>query len=195
MKKIVVILLLLAGIPAAAQLNKEQQVIKNTFFSFLKFYQKNESRFNSFLLYKGTGQNSNPPYHIVWKEAEKYFAYLRSSVPMVGEAYIRAERNHFKYYDSCFKADPEDELPAGFDYDRWAGGQEDIEYTMQYYMSKDNNFQVTITGNKAVLRIGGALPEGQEERDRNWSFVPFVKEKGKWKMADNVLPEMDDENP
>ena len=34
--------------------------------------------------------------------------------------------------------------------------------------------------------------EGATEADRSWSFVPFTKEKGKWKMADNVYP-MDDE--
>lgn len=44
-------------------------------------------------------------------------------MPYVGEAYIKAEREHFKYADSCFKANPEDEIAAGFDFDRWAGGQ------------------------------------------------------------------------
>jgi hypothetical protein len=111
----------------------------------------------------------------------------------VGEAYINAERAHFKFSDSCFKADPQDELPAGFDYNRWAGGQESIAYTYKWYTSAKNKYTVTITGNTAVLKIGSELLDGSNnEKDRSWSFVPFVKEKGKWKMADNVYPSDED---
>lgn len=180
--------LLLFTFPAFAQLNAEQAVIKKVFFDFLGFYKKNEAKFNSFKLYKGKGKNNNPPYRIQWTEAEKYFTYLRNSVPYVGEAYINAERTHFKFSDSCFKADPEDELPAGFDFDRWAGGQESIEYTYKWYTSAKNKYRVMINGNKAVLKIGAELIAGATEKERTWSVVPFVKENGKWKMADNVYP-------
>lgn len=166
------------------KLTPEQQSIRKVFFDFLKFYQKNEAKFNSFHLYKGTGENNDPPFRLQWKEAEKYFAYLRTSVPYVGEAYIKAEKEHFRFSDSCFKADPEDELPAGFDYDRWAGGQESIDETIKWYTSSKNTYKITISGNKAELRIGSPYAEGF----MSWSIVPFVKEKGKWKMADNVYP-------
>ena len=176
-------------LPAFAQLNAEKTGIKNVFFNFLAFYKKHEVNFNSFVLYKGKGKDNAPPYRLQWKEAERYFAYLRSSVPYVGEAYIRAERAHFKFSDSCFKANPDDEIAAGFDYDRWAGGQESIAYTYKWYTSAKNKYMVTITGNNAILKIGSALLDGSNnEKDRNWSFVPFVKEKGKWKMADNIYP-------
>lgn len=194
MKKITLFLflaMLTTGIQA--QLNKEQETIRQTFFRFLAYYEKNSARFN-FRLWRGTGPDNAPPYRVDWKEAERYFAFLRRNVPMVGEAYIRAERAHFKFSDSCFRTDPEEEMPVGFDYDRWAGGQESIEYTRPWYTSSKNVYQVTITGNKAILRIGSALEEGQPESDRNWSFVPFVKEKGIWKMADNVYPEFDEED-
>jgi hypothetical protein len=159
-------------LPASAQqLSPEQQTIKQTFFSFLKFYQQHETEFNKFRLYKGKGKNDEPPYHIQWSEAEKYFAYLRKNVPYVGEAYIESERRHFKESEKAFKEFPDEEMPSGFDYDRWAGGQEDIDYTI-----------------KSELRIGGELWKGAKEEDRAWSVVPFVKEKGKWKMADNVYP-------
>jgi hypothetical protein len=190
MKKTVLLFLavLFTGL-VFAQLNAEQVTIRKVFFDFLGFYKKNETKFNSFKLYKGTGKENNPPYKIQWKEAEKYFTYLRSSVPYVGEAYINTEKAHFKFSDSCFKAEPQDELPAGFDYDRWAGGQESIEYTYKWYTSAKNKYIVTITGNKAVLKIGSVLlGDSNNEKDRSWSFVPFVKEKGTWKMADNVYP-------
>jgi len=170
------------------KLSAEQQQIKQTFFSFLKFYQKNEKAFNQFELYKGKGKDNAPPYRIQWKEVEKYFAFLRSKVPMVGAAYIAAERKHFQQAEKDFKAYPEEEIPAGFDYDRWAGGQESIQYTIKWYTSPKNKYEVVIKENTATLRIGSELYKGAEENDRSWSFVPFVKEKGKWKMADNVYP-------
>ncbi len=196
MKKLIPFLFaLICSLPVFSQLNKEQQQIKQTFFSFLKFYQKNETAFNRFDLYQGTGPDDVPPYKINWKEAERYFAYLRKNVPFVGEAYIKAEREHFKFSDSCFKTDPTEEMPVGFDYDRWAGGQESIDYTIEWYTSPKNKYQVIIKGNKAELRIGAVLWEGAKEEDRNWSFVPFTKEKGKWKMADNIYSEELKENP
>ena len=189
MKKVTAgFIVLLFTLPVFAQLNAEQAGIKKIFFDFLRFYKKNEVKFNSFKLYKGTGKENNPPYHIQWKEAEKYFAWLRKEVPYVGEAYINAEREHFKYADSAFKEFPQEEIPVGFDYDRWAGGQESIEYTYTWYTSAKNKFIVIITGNAAILKIGTALWDGAGEKDRNWSIVPFVKEKGKWKMADNIYP-------
>ena len=184
--------LFLAAASAGAQLTKEQETIKQTFFSFLKFYKTHEKQFNSFVLYRGKGKENGPPYKLQWKEAEKYFEYLRKNVPYVGEAYIKAERAHFTYADSCFKADPEEEIAAGFDYDRWAGGQEDIAYTLKWYTSPKNKYAVTITGNTAVLKIGGELWEGASEKDRSWSIVPFTKEKGKWVMADNIYPAEDE---
>ena len=174
---------LLFTLPVFSQLNAEQVGIRKVFFNFLGFYKKNEAKFNSFKLYKGTGKENGPPYKLQWVEAEKYFTYLRSNVPYVGEAYIKAEKKHFKDAEKSFKEYPEEELPAGFDYDRWAGGQESIEYTYKWYTSRKNKYKVTITGNTAVLKIGSV-----SGKDITWSFVPFVKEKSKWKMADNVYP-------
>lgn len=195
MKKIFTAILLLFVVTAQAQLTPEQQSIKKIFFDFLKFYQKNEAKFNSFHLYKGTGKESNPPFKIQWKEVDRYFAWLRAAVPYVGEAYIKAEKKSFLFSDSCFKADPEDELPAGFDYDRWAGGQETIANSIEWYCSKKNLYRVNITGDKAELLIGGETWEGANSKNRTWSKVPFVKEKGKWKMADNINPVEPDDAP
>lgn len=189
MKKITACcIVLLFTLPVFSQLNTEQASIRKVFFDFLGFYKKNEAKFNSFKLYKGTGKENGPPFKIQWKEAEKYFTYLRSSVPYVGEAYIKAEREHFKFAENGFKEDPQEELPSGFDFDRWAGGQESIEYTYKWYTSAKNKYRITITGNTAILKIGAELWAGATEKERSWSFVPFVKENGKWRMADNVYP-------
>lgn len=195
--RIVCILLLFsfASLTTSAQHTSEEKIIKKVFFDFLQFYKKNVRAFNSFQLYKGTGKEQNPPYRIQWSEAERYFKYLRTKVPYVGEAYIKSERNDFKFYDSCYKADPDEEIVVGFDFDRWAGGQDDPEYLVKWHTDPKNIYQVTITGNTAILRIGSPLWDGAAEIDRNWETVPFIKEKGKWKMAGNITPEFDEESP
>ncbi len=174
---------------ASSQLSAEQKTIKNTFTDFMQFYLRNANAFNSFDLYNGTGPEERPPYHISWKGVEKYFTYLRTKVPYVGEAYIASERKDFKFYDSCYKADPEEEMPVGFDYDRWGGGQESAEYMVKWHTDPKNIYQITIAGNKARLRIGYPLWEGSTEQNRLWSYVLFTREKGKWKMASNITPE------
>lgn len=174
------------GLSLSAQLNQEQLVIKKVFFDFLHYYQHNEKKFNSFQLHQGTGKEDAPPYHIVWKEVERYANFLRKSVPFVGEKYIANEKNDFKFYDSCYKADPLDEMPVGFDFDRWGGGQESVEYLVKWHTGKDNIYQVIINGDQAELRIGSPLWKGSQEKDRIWSKVPFEKEKGRWVMTSNV---------
>ena len=153
MKKVILLLVTACiAIHSFAQLTTEQKQIRQTFFNFLDFYRKHEAKFNSFVLYKGKGKDNAPPYRVQWKEAEKYFSYLRSNVPYVGEAYIEAERAHFKYSDSCFKADPAEEIAAGFDYDRWAVGKESIQYTYKWYTSRKNKYRVKINGKTEILK-------------------------------------------
>jgi hypothetical protein len=191
MMKIIFLILFPVGLHFAGhtQMESEKETIRNLFFDFLKFYRDHEEKFHSFRLYKGSGRENGPPYRIDWKETNRYFAWLRQSVPFVGEEYIRNERKDFLFYDSCFRANPEEEMPMGFDYDRWLGGQESIEYMLPWYTSPKNKYEVVITGKKARLRIGGELWEGAEEKERGWVVVLFVKEKGKWKMAANVSPD------
>ncbi len=169
-----------------AQLNAEQKSIKKLFVDFLQFYQKNEKKFDAFHLYKGQGKENAPPFHIQWKEVDKYFAFLRKQVPFVGDAYIESERMDFLYYDSCFKADPKEEMAVGFDFDRWGGGQESIEYMIKWYTNPKNIYLVNIIGNNATLKIGTAISIGETEKDRSWNMVLFTKEKGIWKMASNI---------
>lgn len=192
MRLLIAFILLWCSSSSFSQLSAEQKAVKKTFTDFLQFYLQNVKTFNSFELYKGTGKEDAPPYHIQWKEVERYFAFLRTRVPYISEAYIRSERNDFKFYDSCYKANPEEEIPVGFDFDRWAGGQEEASYLVKWYTDPKNKYEVKITGNKAILRIGSVLWDGATEENRSWSYVLMIKEKGRWKMASNISPEMED---
>ncbi len=183
-KNIVALFLIFCSVTTFAQLNAEQKIIKKTFFDFLHFYKKNEKKFNSFKLHKGKNDNGfGPPYYIQWKQVEKYFDYLRKYVPYVGEAYIKNERTHFLYYDSIYKAEPTVEIAEGFDYDRWAGGQEELKYMIEWYTNHKNKYKVIIKKSNAVLRIGSPI-----NNKLDWSEVPFIKEKGKWVISENIHP-------
>lgn len=184
MKKITLsIVLALLFLNGYSQLSTEEQKIKKVFFDFLHFYQQHEKKFNSFELYKGVGKaNDAPPFHMQWKEVDRYILYLQKHVPFVGLAYIENEKKDFQFSDSCFKADPEEQLPIGFDFDRWGGGQETADYLVKWYTNKKNHFEVKINGNNAELRIGTQL----SKEEMSWSAVRFVKEKGKWVMSENI---------
>jgi hypothetical protein len=187
MKKYILLLIIsFFYITSQAQLNAEQKSIKKIFIEFQHFYQKNEKRFDVFNLYKGKGKENAPPYHIQWKEVDKYFAFLRTQVPYVGEAYIKSERKDFLFYDSCFKAAPKEEMAVGFDFDRWAGGQESCEYMVKWNTNPKNIYIVTIKGDNATLKIAVPFEKGDTKKDRIWDIVLFTKEKGIWKMASNI---------
>lgn len=179
------ILLGLLFLNGSSQLNPEEQKIRKVFFDFLRFYQQHEKKFNSFELFKGVGKAKDaPPFHIQWKEVDRYFLYLQQHVPFVGLAYIENEKKDFQFSDSCFKADPDEQLPVGFDFDRWGGGQESVNYLVNWYTNKQNHFEVKIKDNTAELRIGTQLSKDE----MSWSTVPFVKEKNKWVMSANIAP-------
>jgi hypothetical protein len=185
-KNLLLLILSFICIVSQAQLNTEQKSIKKIFIDFQHFYQKNEKKFDAFHLYKGKGKEYVPPYHIQWKEVEKYFAFLRTQVPYVGETYIKNERKDFQFFDSCFKADTKEEIAVGFDADRWTGGQESCEYMVKWNTSEKNIYKVTIKGNTATLKIGYLIMKEDAEKDRVWENVLFTKENGIWKMASNI---------
>lgn len=66
---------------------------------------------------------------------------------------------------------------------------------LQFYQKNEKQFDsFKIKGNKAELLIGSPPWEGATKEERQWSKVPFVKEKGKWVMAGNI-DSVDEYNP
>lgn len=142
---------------------------------------------NKFDLYKGKDKENNPPYHINWNVVEKYFAYIRTSVPSLGEAFITWHRADFKKLDTWFKENPEEEIPAGFDYERIVGGQVGIDEALEYAFPKKGKWQVSIKGNTATVAwVFMALNYDSEEMEENKSITEFKKEKGVWKISKTI---------
>src|SRR5262245_51663259 len=99
-----------------------------TIMDFYNWYLENPAKLNSFELYRGVKVKDQPPYKIDWKEADKYFAFIRSSVPQLGEEFIKNQRAFLKKCDSAFKADLDGDVPYGFDYDWYTNSQEEASY-------------------------------------------------------------------
>lgn len=159
---------------------KDQAAAKKTVVDFYKWYGSNWKKMDAFKLYKGRKKKDQPPYTINWKEVERYFTYIRQHVPQLGEAFISNEKKFFKQCQVDFDANPEEEIAAGFDYDRFVGGQEDPELIIrETILDKKNTWEVVIDGNKATVFVTDRHLEGEASKGK----VDLVKEKGSWKIS------------
>jgi len=164
----------------AQTLNAEQRLVKQVVVDFYKWYSVNDAKLYNFKLYKGKNKKDVPPYIIDWKVAETYFTYIRKNVPWLGEAFIENERKFLKQCQQSFNKYPEEEMPIGFDYDRFTDTQEDAKYTLsETILNKKMLWQINIKSNntKAVVFIS----EKQKTDER--SKIELVKEKGLWKIS------------
>ena len=162
--------------------NSDSALIKNSILTFYNWYNKNYAKLQTFTLYTGTKTKDSPPYKINWKEAERYFTYLRTSVPNMGEEFIKNQRIFFKQCDSAFKVDVEDELPYVFDYDWYTNSQEGPEYLVGE-LKKSKQWMTTINGNDATVDVLGFYMDGGNKVETVVMCFGMKKEKGKWKIA------------
>jgi hypothetical protein len=161
-----------------AQSNTEAAV-KKTINDFYTWYTKNSGKLDAFRVLRGKGNAEGPPFRIDWQAANKYFAYIRKSVPGLGEQFIGNETTYFKVAEKAFKANPTDEIATGFDFDRFTGGQESPEYVVPYLLDEKGTWKYNIKGNNCTLTIHPEGSTGPTEAAR----AQLVKEGGKWKIA------------
>ena len=160
----------------AQTLSAEQQAVKKVVVDFYKWYAANDAKLYNFKLYKGKVVKDAPPYIIDWKVAEKYFNYVRKNVTWLGQAFIINERKFLKQCQQNFNKYPEEEMPMGFDYDRFTDTQEDAKYTLdEYILNKKMTWQINIKNAVAIVFIN------VKNKDR--SKVELVKENGTWKIS------------
>lgn len=156
----------------------ESTQVRNTITSFYKWYNVNWKKITAFKLYKGKNGEEGPPYIIDWKEAEKYFAYLRKNVPYLSEAFIESERTIYKSSEKDFIKYPEDELPSGFDYDHFTNSQEEPKYFLDELLKKDKKWKIEI-------QPGGKAHVDVHYKEGDLFFCSdLIKEHKKWKIAD-----------
>ncbi len=164
----------------AQTLNKEQRLVKQVVVDFYKWYAVNDAKLYKFKLYKGRIEKDAPPYIIDWKVAEKYFAFIRKNVPWLGETFIVNERKFLKDCQLSFNKNPTEEMPIGFDYDRFTDTQEDAKYTLsETILNKKMFWQINIRSNNTNAVVGIS----EKQKTDEISKIELVKEKGLWKIS------------
>ncbi|MBL0152098.1 MAG: hypothetical protein IPP93_00875 [Chitinophagaceae bacterium] len=133
-------------------------------------------------LYEGIRSKDNPPYRINWKEAERYFGFIRSSVPQLGEEFIKNLRILLKQSDSAFKADPESDMPYNFDYDWYTNSQEEPQVLVDE-LKKSKQWITTVKGMDATVDVLGFYMDSGKKVETVIMCFGMKKEKGKWKIA------------
>jgi hypothetical protein len=160
MKNFLIGLFLLISMNALAQHKDASDAdsikIRQTVTSFYKWYNATWRKVDAFRICKGKNGKPGPPYMIDWKQAEKYFSYLRKNVPTIGETFIENERMFFMTAEEGFNQNPDEEMPIGFDGDRFTNTQEEPKFFWNILIKKDNAWAITIDAsdkNKAYVHI------------------------------------------
>jgi hypothetical protein len=183
MKKIILLCLAVAiscaGMAQATEQPDSLQ-INNTINSFYKWYNKNWQTVPTFTLYRKIKRD--PPYAINWKEVERYLAWLRKNAPQLGEEFHKNERIFFKECDSAFKIQVQDEVPYGFDGDRFTNSQELPDYIIDE-MKKAKQWAIKVDGNNATVDVLGSYDDKGKEIETLIICFEMKKEKGKWTIA------------
>ena len=177
----ILLLMTAVGFTQAKKVLPGSAQVKNTVISFYKWYNQNWKKIDAFKLYKSKKGNDGPPYVIDWKAVEGYFSYLRKNVPYAGEDFIANERKHFKKAEKDFKSNPEEEIPMGFDYDRFTNSQEEPKWFVGELLKKDKHWTITMQGSAtASVSITQKTDEGSSH---TFFCIDLVKEKGRWVLA------------
>lgn len=152
--------------------------IKETILSFYNWYVPNWEKLSQFKLYRG----ETPPYKMDWDEVNKLHAYIRGSVPQLGEEFISNQVQFLKQSDSAFKVDLQDEMPYGFDYDWYTNSQEDPVY-LRDALVKSTKWTYNVNGDRAVVDVKGKWFDDNKETESTIMKFDMKKESGKWKIA------------
>lgn len=172
-------LLAVNGIAAQKKEASDSAQIKATVILFYKWYNLNWKKPAAFKLYKGKEKANSPPYVIDWAEAERYFAYLRKSVPYIGEGFIATEKKRLQESEEAFQKFPEDEVPAGFDYDPFTNSQEDTRIFLGELRKGSKKWRIVFP-EKGRAHVSVLYPEGD-----SFFCSDLVKEKSGWKITNS----------
>ena len=93
---------------------KDSAAIRAVILDFYNWYTKEYKQLMGYNLYSGLKKQDAPPYKINWDEVKKYQQFIRSSIPQLGEEFLKNQEKMLQQADSVFKVDTEDDIPYGF---------------------------------------------------------------------------------
>ena len=166
----------LAGDPS-----KDSAAIRTVIIDFYNWYNKEYKKLMGYNLYSSIKKKEMPPYKINWDEVDKLQSFIRSTVPQLGEEFLKNQRIMLQQADSAFKVDVEDEIPYGFDYDWYTSSQEEPSYLLNG-INKSGKWIITVKGEEASVEIGA--PDDKDYLAGSLLlYVGMKKENGQWKIA------------
>jgi hypothetical protein len=161
--------------------SKDSAAIRAVILDFYNWYTKNDSRLQGYDLYSGIKKKDAPPYKINWDVVDKYQAFIRDSVPQLGDEFLANQKLMFAKADSAFKTDVKDDVPYYFDYDWYTNSQEDPQYLLDG-INKSRKWIILVKDDKASVEIGA--PEDKNYVDGSLLLqLDMKKENGQWTIA------------
>ena len=161
--------------------SKDSAAIRSVVIDFYNWYTKNYQQLYKYKLYSSLKKKDAAPYKINWEEVDKYQAFLKDSVPQLGDEFLINQKILFSKADSAFKVDVDGDVPYYFDYDWYTNSQEDPGYLLDG-INKSNKWIIQVKGDTATVEIGA--PE-----DKNYISgslliqLDMKKENGQWTIA------------
>lgn len=168
--------------PVAASPADDSVAIRKVITDFYNWYVKNDQKLLSYRLYDGVKKTDRPPYRINWAEVDKYQAFLRDSVPQLGQAFQDNQKKFFQQCDSALKVDTEDEIPYGFDFDWFTNSQEDPKYLADE-VNKPLPWKIKWNGDEATVEVQGEFELDGVKKTNTFITIIVKKENGNWKIA------------
>lgn len=160
---------------------KDSAAIRAVIMDFYNWYTKEYKQLMGYNLYSGIKKQDAPPYKINWDEVKKYQQFIRSSIPQLGEEFLKNQEKMLQQADSAFKVDINDDIPYGFDYDWYTSSQEDPSYLLDG-INKSGKWIIKVNGDNASVEIGA--PDHKDYLAGSLLlYVGMKKENGKWTIA------------
>ena len=161
---------------------QDSAAIRTVILDFYNWYDKNYQKLMNYDLYSGIKKKDAPPYKINWDVVDKYQAFIRDSVPQLGDEFLKNQKVLFTKADSAFKVDIHDDVPAYFDYDWYTNNQEEPKYLLEG-INQSKKWIISVKGDNASVEIGSP------ENNKNYVdgslllYVGMKKENGQWTIA------------
>lgn len=158
--------------------SKDSTEIKKVIMDFYSWYNSNYAKLQDFVLYTG----KRPPYKMNWSEVDKMHSFIRSSVPQLGEEFIKNQKLFLQQCDSAFKVDVNDDVPFGFDWDWYTNSQEDPQYLVDE-IKKSSHWIFNSAADVATVDIKGMYLDNGKQTENTIIKLGMKKENGNWKIA------------
>ncbi|MBC7874940.1 MAG: hypothetical protein H7Y01_13140 [Ferruginibacter sp.] len=163
--------------------SKDTAAIRLVVADFYNWYNKSSEEVQRYHLYSSINKKESPHYKINWEEVEKYQAYIRKSVPWLGDEFLKNQKLFLQQCDSAFRVDVEDDIPYGFDYDWYTNSQEGPEYLLDAMYRGLSSWDIMVNGDAATVKLTGFNDHRGKQERITYLSLAMKKEKGNWKIA------------